>query len=185
MNTLILLVALQAWGRLTLRSLLAGLLVFVLLGLTLTFAPARWPMLRFVGPAVMALMAVAQVLIFQRWVFHKPFRSPEGAVELCVERDGGPEPHPLAAGIGWALWWGMTWRSLVLMAVVMLPLAVALFGLDLEPAEDGWLDRTLSSVGVVLSMLGLAWLLRWPYGATRFSVRRCTGVALPATSTPG
>ena len=185
MDTLIFVVAVRAWLRLMLRSLLLVLLAFALLFLVLSFAPSQSPILRYVTPAIMALVMVGQVVIFQRWVFHKPFPSPSGRLELRVERDGGPEAHPLPAGIGWALWWGMTWRSLVLMASVVLPVSMVMSGLGIEAAEDGWLDKILSSVGLFISMLGLAWLLRWPYGATRFSVRRFTGVALPATATTG
>ena len=185
MDTLIVFVALQAWLRLTWRSLLVGPLLFALLILVLSFASPGSPILGLVEVAGMVLVVVAQVVIFQRWVFRAPFRSPEGPVELCVERDGGPEPHPLAAGIGWALWWGMTWGNLILVAGVMLAVAVAMFGLHVEPAEDGWLRRILPGVGMVMSMLGMAWLLRWPYGATRFSVRRCADLRLGSTSTAG
>ena len=185
MDTLLFFVALQAWMRLTLRSLLLGLLAFALLFLILSFAPSHSPILAYMTPTIMVLVTLGQVVIFQRWVFHKPFASPSGPVELRVERDGGPEAHPLPAGIGWAPWWGMTWRILVLMAGVVLPLTLVMSGLGIEAAEDGWLDKILSSVGLVISMLGLAWLLRWPYGATRFSVQRFTGVALPDRPTAG
>ncbi len=185
MEPLIFFVALRAWLRLTWRSLPVALMSFALLALALAFAPRDSPIPALMPLAGLVLVGVAQVVILQRWVFRKPFRSRQGPVELCVERDGGPEPHPLAAGIGWALWWGMTWRSMVLMAGAMLLVAVAVFGLHLESAAAGWLDRGLSASGLVTSMLGLAWLLRWPYGATRFSVRRCAGAAPSGVSAAG
>ncbi|MDE2119532.1 MAG: hypothetical protein KGJ64_02435 [Betaproteobacteria bacterium] len=163
--------AMHAWMRLTWRSALAGLLLFALIGVTMALVSPQSPI---VGPVIVVcvvLLAFAQVVILQRWVFRKPFRAPEGLVELCVERDGGPESHPLAPGIGWALWWGMTWRSVVLLLACAVPIAAAALAFDLDPDVDTWLARLETAVGFITSILGLVWLLRWQYGATRISIR--------------
>lgn len=177
---LFLLTAMQTWVRLTWRSLLACLLLLALLGVTLALLPQRSPLFGPVLIVCVALLVLAQVFILQRWVFRRPVRGPEGWVHVCVERDGGPESHPLAAGIGWALWWGMTWRSLVLMLACGLPIGGVALALDLDPDVDRWLGSLESAVGLLISILGLAWMLRWQYGATRISIRRCAG---PTSST--